>query len=69
MNVAQARSASSGKATQANQSDWFKDVRPVSGLQVYTVKVAREIPSSTGPARVGLRNGLSRMRGDFHVRF
>lgn len=74
MNVAQAMCASSGRTTHANQSDWFKSGRPVSGLQVHIVKVhivkvAREVPALTGPVRTGLRNGLSRMRGNFHVRF
>ena len=69
MNVAQAMCASSGRTTHANQSDWFKSARPVSGLQVHIVKVAREISALTGPVRTGLRNGLSRMRGNFHVRF
>ncbi len=69
MNVAQAMCASSGTAIQANQFDWFKRARPVSGLQVSIVKVTRGIPALTGPVRAGLRNGLSRMRGNFHVRF
>ena len=69
MSVAQAMCASSGRTTQTNQSDWFKSARPVSGLQVHIVKVAREVPALTGPVRTGLRNGLSRMTGNCHVRF
>jgi hypothetical protein len=69
MNVAQSMCASSGKTTHANQSDWLKSARPVSGLQVHIVEVSREFPALPGPVRTGLRNGLSRMRGNFHVRF
>jgi hypothetical protein len=69
MNVAQARCASSGRATRANQLDWLKGVRPVSGLQVPIVKVAWKIPALAGSVHAGLGCGLSRMKGNFHVRF
>jgi hypothetical protein len=69
MNVAQAMCASFGRTPQANQSDWFKCACPVSGRQVYIVKVTRGIPALTDPAYAGLCNGLSRMKGNFQVRF
>jgi hypothetical protein len=69
MNVAQAMCASSGRTTPANPSDGFKCACPVSRRQVYIVKVARGIPALTGPAYAGLCIGLSRMRGNHHVRF
>ena len=47
----------------------FKCACPVSGRQVHIVKVTRGIPALTGPAYVGLCTGLSRMRGNHHVRF
>ena len=62
MNVAQAMCASSGRATRANQFDWLKCVRPVSGLQVHIVKVAWEIPALAGSVHAGLCCGLSRMK-------
>ena len=69
MNVAQAMCASSGRATQANQRDWFKCACLVNRLQACIVKVARDISALTGPVRAGLRDGLSRMTGNCHVRF
>ena len=69
MNVAQAMCASSGRAARANQFDWLKCVRPVSGLQVHIVKVGWDIPALTGSVHAGLCCGLSRMKGNFHVRF
>jgi hypothetical protein len=52
-----------------DQFDWLKCVRPVSGLQVHIVKVAWEIPALAGSVHAGLCCGLSRMKGNFHVRF
>jgi hypothetical protein len=42
MNVAQARCASFGRATHANQFDWLKWMCPVSRLQVQIVKATQE---------------------------
>ena len=69
MNVAQAMCASSGGATRSNRFDWFKCARPVSRPQACIVKARRVILALTGPVHAGLRNGLSRMKGNFHVRF
>ena len=69
MNVANAMCASSDRTTQANQSDWLKCACLVNRLQAHIVKAARRISALTGSAHAGLRNGLSRMKGNFHVRF
>ena len=69
MNVAQAMCASSGRTTPANQLDWFKGACPVNRLQVCIVKARRVIIALTGLVHAGLWNGLSRMKGNFHVRF
>jgi len=69
MNVAQAMCASSDRMTPANQLDWFKGARPVNRLQVCIVKAMRVILALTGLVHAGLWNGLSRMKGNFHVRF
>src|SRR6266545_4069941 len=69
MNVAYAMCASSGRMTPANQLDWFKGVCPVNRLQVCIVKATRVVLVLTGPVHAGLCNGLSRMKGNFHVRF
>ena len=69
MNVARARGASSGGTTQTNQRVWFKCARPVNRLQAHIVKAARKFSARTGFAHAGLRSGLSRMKGNFHVRF
>jgi len=69
MNVARAMCAFSDRAPQANQRDWFKCVCPVNRLQAHIVKAARKFSARTGFAQAGLRSGLSRMKGNFHVRF
>ena len=69
MNADQTACASSGKASARDQIGWPKSERLVRRLQARIVKVTRAIPALTGPVHAGLCNGLSRMKGNFHVRF
>ena len=69
MNAAQAMCAFSGRTPHANQFDWLQCACPVNRLQAYIVKGTRDISVWTGSAHAGLCNGLSRMKGNFHVRF
>jgi hypothetical protein len=69
MNMAQAMCAFSGRTPQANQDAWFKCARPANRLQAHIVKVARKFSVRTDSAHAELCNGLSRMKGNFHVRF
>ena len=66
MNVDLSMCASSDKAAHRGQVDWPKCERPVRRLQARIVKVARR---GTGSAHAELCGGLSRMRGNSHVRF
>ena len=63
MNVESSMCASSDKATHWDQINWSQCARRVRRLQ------ARIVKATTGSARAGLRIGLSRMRGNSHVRF
>jgi hypothetical protein len=58
--------ASSGQAAHWEQIDWSQCERQARRLQVSIVKVARRV---TGSAHAELCGGLSRMRGNSHVRF
>jgi|HubBroStandDraft_1064217.scaffolds.fasta_scaffold99633_2 hypothetical protein len=70
MNVDLSMCASSGKATHWNQTNWFKCERKVRKLQASIVKVARrDDRRETGSVSAGLCIGLSRMKGNFQVRF
>ena len=69
MNADQTACAFSGKASARDQIGWPKSERLVRRLQARIVKVTRAIPALTGPVHAGLCNGLSRMKGNFHVRF
>jgi hypothetical protein len=66
MNVDSSMCASSGRATRWAQMDWPKCERQVRRLQVCIVKVSGR---DTGSALAALCIGLSRMRGNSHVRF
>lgn len=67
MNAEQSACASSGKASTRDQIDWPKCERPVRRLQARIVKATQV--EYTGSVIAGLWNGLSRMKGNFHVRF
>ncbi len=69
MNTASSVCASSGKTTAWDQIDWPQCERQVRRLQARIVKATRGSPVNTGSAHTGLGNGLSRMKGNFHVRF
>jgi hypothetical protein len=70
MNVDLSMCASSDRATRWTQSDWPKCERQVRRLQACIVKVARrDNRRETGSAHAGSCIGLSRMRGNSHVRF
>ena len=68
MNADLSACASSGRAIHATQTNWIECPRTVRRLQASMVKATRLVAWS-GSAHAGLRNGLSRMRGNSHVRF
>ena len=70
MNVDSSMCASSGRADRVSQPIWRQYVRKVRRLQASIVKATRcLLIVKTGSARAGLCIGLSRMRGNSHVRF
>ena len=72
MNVDSSMCASSGKTNAWDQIDWSHSARQVRRLQARIVKVTlteNQTVVKTGFAHAGLWNGLSRMKGNFHVRF
>ena len=68
MNVDSSMCASSGKVSHWEQR-LARCERRVRRLQASIVKATRVKPPWTGFAHAGLPNGLSRMKGNFHVRF
>ena len=68
MNVDLSMCASSGKAAHWEQIDWPKCERQVRRLQARIVKATRNRRNADS-AHAGLSIGLSRMRGNSHVRF
>ena len=72
MNVDLSMCASSGTTNAWDRIAWSQCGRQVRRLQARIVKVALTENQSvvqTGFAHAGLCNGLSRMKGNFHVRF
>ena len=68
MNADLSACASSGRAVHATQPNWIECPRTVRRLQASIVK-ATCLVAWFGSAHAGLGNGLSRMKGNFHVRF